>query len=283
MSNLNNQVGNDTDANVKNISIEGLGEVEVLEEGSVVKVVIPANVVEQGTDAVESYRRKVNDYVETGSKTYKERQEFNQTLDSRNAELKKAQDELSRVNQLLTEKKNLSNQTVDNNVTNVKSIADIFAEKLGQELKSDAEYLEAMEDNPLLHSQAIERRQELLIENNNLNNMTSVNSQIQRNTLSNQIKEAGFTVADVESFKLKNGFSDLTHAFAFFKTQNHQTESPIDILNNAEATKRTVSFVNAGDISARPLRKTDSMSAEEIRNLPSEEVARRYKELVSGG
>lgn len=285
MSNIEQQVGNDTDTNVKKITVEGLGEVIAEEKGSVVSVEIPNDIISQGADAIESYKRKVNDYVTTGSKTYKERQEFNSSLDSRNAELEKAQKELERVNKLIAEKKNFSTQTVDTNAPtdSVPSIESLFAEKLGKELESNEELFDAMEENPRLYSQAVERRQEMLIERNNQNNINSVNSQIQQNSLSNEIRKSGFTVSDVEAFKLKNGFTDIKHAFEFFKTQNHRIESPIDILNNAEATKKTVSFVNAGDISSVPKRKTNDMTADEIQALPQEEVARRYKELISGG
>jgi len=285
MSNIEQPDGKDTVNNVKKITVEGLGEVIVKEEGSVVNVEIPADIVNQGAEAIESYKRQVNDYVATGSKTYKERHEFNQKLEARNAELKRVQEELERVKQAIAEKKSLDAQTVNNNVQtdSVPSIEAIFAEKLGKKLESDAEYFDAMEDNPRLYSQAVEKRQELLIERNNINNLKSVNSQIQQNSLANEIRQSGFTVAEVEAFKLKNGFTDIKHAFAFFKTQNHRTESPIDILNNAEATKKTISFVNAGDISSVPTRKTDEMTVEEIRALPQEEINRRYQELISGG
>ena len=277
-------VGKVTDNNVeKKLNVDGL-EVETKTVGDVVEVPIPQEIKDKGSEAVEKFKRSAEDILKAGNRNYKKGQELNQEKEQFSHEVETHKAEIEAKDKRLQE---LENEVAKQRELNAglqkeqtPSLKNLLAKKLGKKTLTADEIRDVQEDDPELYLSVQTERQDLLMENYRKENYSNVKGQISKNLIEDNIRREGYDVAKIEKFRLDNGFNDISKAFSFFKTQFKPAISPIDIVNKAERTKKTVKFIDAGNVENHEQRHLADMTIAEIDALTPEENTRLYNELV---
>ena len=232
------------------IDVDGLGSFETTQtttaENNVI-VSIPNEVADLGPDAVDKFKRHASDILDAGGKTLNERMGWNREEENRNLEREKSREELLQLKKEIDALKERGKQKPVE--TKVPSITELIAKELGVTKVDDSDVREFIDDNVLRYNEILEERQDMLFDSRSRMREVKTLETIKAQTFQQKIVDAGYDLQEVERFKRDSGFSDLEHAFRFYQRQNKPTASPIDIINNAERSKkRTVSFLEAGDV-----------------------------------
>jgi len=271
--------------NVEKMEVDGL-EIETKEVDGVIEVPIPQEIKDKGEDAVEKFKRRANDILNAGNSNYKKGKELNEAQKQFDTDVEKHKSEIEEKDKKLkeleseVEKQRNLNTEFKKGQTKAPSLKNLLAKRLGKDTLTADEIRDVQEDDPELYLSIQTERQDLIMDSFREENYKSVKSQISKDLIVDTIRREGYDVAKIEKFKLDNGFTDISKAYSFFKTQFKPSISPIDIVNKAERTKRTVKFIDSGNASLPEHHKLEDMSSAEIDALSPEENQRLYNELV---
>ena len=280
--------GKVTGTNVEKLIVNGL-DVERKDVGDVVEITIPKEILDKGGEAITKFKKATLDRVEAGNRNYKkgqelnqERKEFDNQVAQRNAEIEKKDKELKLLQEKVAKQEEVNVELSKRQVKeNIPSLKKLLAKRLGKETLTADEIRDVIDDDPEMYLSIQTERQDLLAEKLRNDNYQSIKGQVSKDLFADTIRREGFNLAEVERFRLDNGFNSIESAFSFFKTQNKPTISPIDIINKAESTKKTVKFIETGNVEhANPL-KLEDMTAEQVDALSDEDNKRLYNEMVS--
>lgn len=255
------------------VDVDGVGSFETTKTTNAendVKISIPKEVMELGPEAIDKFKRHAEDLVSAGGKTLKDRMEWKKEQEDRDrereAQLKELKDLQAEVEKLKNPHKPAAKPV------KVPTIKELVAKQLGVD-KIDSEQLrDFMDEDPEGYASALETRQDLVIEAKYKQRESDTLHTIKTQSLRQKIADDGYDVKMVEQFKEQNGFSDLKHAYNFFKNNAKPRTSPIDIVNTAEDKKKShLTFIEPGNV------KQNQKSAVDIINGMDADAVRKLK------
>lgn len=260
-------------------NLEGVGEVSL--NTKTMEIIIPADVV--GDEAIAKYKAKVKSHINVGNQNYKDRMEINQKKQSFESEKARFDNEIAEAKQkLLT----IQNQIKTTSTSQQKSLSliSLYAEAIGHENPTDEEINDLMIDDPTKYRGVYEKYNQSLRDSLIESNNKIIDTRFATSTINDTIRRDGYSISEVEAFKLNYGITDTSKAYELFKASNSKAKSTKNLtlaerINSANSDGKSITFIKSGDFSERSRQKGFAgMTKDQVDSLPIEEFKIRMAE-----